>query len=349
MDTITNTTDDLLGSPTLPNTSIAPPRASLNSSGAYYSPNSKTNQGSDTDHDLFNGDFARLVPSNYAARLAFSQVVDQLYHQQNSTGESANRAALHFKYMCVSATKECEPSGTESSFSSNSQQGDGKLEEMWTGHYRLNLDILPAQYKLGWILGRGREDLPPTMGVEFRLATSSKSKVSGRHARLIHNDAGILLIASDSRTITIDGKNEFHHEQRALLSPVTSLGFGNLTYRLVFTGLPRYAQQLVAIRKRFGTLAEPPAFLDPTPSDTDYVLNKYLIKGVFASGSTCVVQSGYHQNTGQPVAIKKMKRDAANRRAINQELKFLRMLDHVGDIYHIYSHHVIGKLTDRNI
>jgi hypothetical protein len=192
---------------------------------------------------------------------------------------------------------------------------------------------------LGYVAGRGRSDLE-NGGIELQLTCNTRYHVAGRHARFYHNHAGILMIRSDARTVIVDGKEEFRNDQRAITSTVTGLTFGDLTYTLVFTDLAIYDRQLSKLRKENGTSYEPPPFLDPTPSSTDYVLQKYLIKGVFAQGATCVVSAGYNKLTGVPVAIKKIKRRPNNSLNIEDEIKIVQALSpHVSS-----TDEVFGKL-----
>lgn len=130
------------------------------------------------------------------------------------------------------------------------------------------------------------------------------------------------MVRSDARGVVLDGKEEFRNDQQAITSPVTALAFGDLTYTLVFTTLAE--KQLSKLRKAKGERNETLRYLNPTPSSTDYVLQKYSIKGVFARGSTCIVSFGYNRLTGGPVAIRKMKRQARNSAKIDREIKLVR-------------------------
>ena len=101
-----------------------------------------------TDH---NGDFARLIPKNLAARIAFSDVVE-------------NPISPHVvRYMHVRPIKgdmvgEMSASETETE--------PGPHLSLWSGYYRFNLDIMPFSYGLGYVVGRGRSDLE-NGGIEF--------------------------------------------------------------------------------------------------------------------------------------------------------------------------------------
>lgn len=62
----------------------------------------------------------------------------------------------------------------------------------------------------------------------------------------------------------------------------TAIAFGNLEYKISFTGLDRslYTDQLTQFSKPLKYTGHTPgSFLDPTPADTDYmVMGKYNIK-----------------------------------------------------------------------
>lgn len=277
------------------------------------------------DHD---GDFARLIPQNRAACIAFSQLVE--------ASKAGPETGIHgSKFMYIRANKTCYDSDLSTSdpdvSHSSRRPGDTAQTKLWSGYYRLNMDILPQNYKLGWVVGRGRAD-HPNGGVDLQLTNSKGLQVSGRHARFSHNAAGILLITSDVRKVVLDGKEILRNDRRAIASPLTGIQFGDLTYVLEFTNLPGYRQQLANIRKKNDEMYKPPSFLDPTPSSADFVLEVYVIQAVFAQGSTCTVSCGYVRKTGSLVAIKRMKRHTYNKMHIAREVKLLRAVTpHVSD------------------
>lgn len=264
-----------------------------------------------------NGDFARLVPANRAARVAFSEIVGEVKSDSNW-----NRHAQ--RYIHINGKEELL-----SELSASETETEAKEQRcLWTGYYRFNINIPPFSQGLGWIAGSGRKDLEHG-GVDFLLTSSSLHHVAGRHARFAHNLSGTLLIIADTRRVVLNGIEEFRGDQRAITSRTTGVAFGDLTYTVVFTELDAgvYEEQLSGLRKAAGQDYEPPPFLKPTPRDTDYELKGYSVKGVFAEGSTCTVAVGVNRKTGSPVAIKKMKRNRYNFLKVQHEVKVLKAIN----------------------
>ena len=252
------------------------------------------------------GDFARLIPANRLARLAFSNVATQL-----QTYPEFNPHAMLFMHIQSAVVDETSASEAEDRFAIETDP------ILWSGYYRFNLRIMPSSFLLGWVAGSGRENLD-FGGIDFLLTLHKGQHVAGRHGRFKHNESGIFLLHSDGKRIVVDGKEELRKTQRAFTSPITGIEFGDLTYTLAFTDLGGYREQLAEVQREHGRKYEPPAFLDPTPSSTDYVLKKYLIQGAFSQGSTCIVSSGFDIITGSPVAIKKIKQIGNAPKAINE-------------------------------
>jgi hypothetical protein len=278
-------------------------------------PNSPTRtNGSSLEPTKGNLEFARLIPKNLAARIAFSEIVE-------------NAISPHVvKYMHVHPVKQLAEEMSASDGSEEESDLPPPLS-ISTGYYCFNMEVMPSSYGLGWVAGRGRPDLDHG-GVDFQLTRNTNNHVAGRHVRFYHTSAGMFIVRSDARTVVVDGKENFRDAQRAITSSVTGLSFGDLTYTLEFTDLPtwRYREQLLRARRASGEEYDPPNYLDPTPSGTDYVVQMYLIKAVFAQGSTCTVSSGYHKLTGNPVAIKKIKRQGWNSASIDSEVRLVRAL-----------------------
>jgi hypothetical protein len=66
--------------------------------------------------------------------------------------------------------------------------------------------------------------------------------------------------------------------------------------------------------------------MTPTPHSSEYLLDKYRIKGTFATGSSCIVCAATDMS-GNPYAVKKII--AKNRRAkldVDEEVRNLRKL-----------------------
>ena len=270
------------------------------------------NTPEDTSSSQSNGDFARLIPANRSSRIAFDEVVDMLRTPSSGWSDTNLEKFLHVE-KGKARLDEIIDTDSESQISSIPIM-------LWTGYYRLNMDIPPSNIKLGWVVGRGRGDLG-NRGIDFLLTSRSLYDVAGRHARFYHNSSsGALMVFANRRPAVLNGTFELSNDECAITAPITGISFGDLSYRLTFTSLnPQiYTRQLKNLDNSSEAL---PAFMSPTPASTDYPLRDYTVKTVFSEGSTCVMSSGIVNRTGAWVAIKEMKRNTRNSSALAHEIE----------------------------
>jgi hypothetical protein len=135
-----------------------------------------------------------------------------------------------------------------------------------------------------------------------------ESSIRGRHARLLHN------LESNTLIVIADEKMQFHGDSLPVGSVQASTrtkttAFGYFEYCLQFTNIePNLYRSLLdqLARTLNFTDQRPGESIDPTPTDTDYPLkDKYIIRGSFASGSSCFVCSAIDK-TGANFAVKKI-------------------------------------------
>ena len=112
-------------------------------------------------------DFARLVPVNDQARLAFHEIALIL-----KADCSWNPHCRKFTY--VSDVKGKVISGR--SIESDTSEGDTETQEINTGYFRLNLTILPDNFPRGWVIGAGRPGLDH-LGVDLLLTVKGNRTV----------------------------------------------------------------------------------------------------------------------------------------------------------------------------
>ncbi|TGO59300.1 hypothetical protein BELL_1252g00020 [Botrytis elliptica] len=265
-----------------------------------------------------NGDFARLIPQNRLAQEAFNEIV--LKMKDVNAGFSSHAA----KFIHVDGLRSEEPVSFSESDSVNTGTDTGT--SLWTGFYRLNLNLLPGNPLLGWIIGTGR-DLRPA---DFVICKQGAHHVHGRHARLTYHEvSGALLIQSDKRSIIIDGKDNIVNNRKALLDKKTGITLGDLSYVFEYTNLNKtiYFDQLNRFRQQLPNASDLPSFVDPTPSAKDFILNDYLIKDAFAQGSTCSVHIAIHRTVGSYLVAKKVHRNNRNQQRIKAEVEILKSFE----------------------
>ncbi|KAM0123459.1 hypothetical protein ACHAO1_011288 [Botrytis cinerea] len=265
-----------------------------------------------------NGDFARLIPQNRLAQEAFNEVV---LNMKDVNADFSSHAA---KFIHVDDLRSEELVSFSESDSSNTGTNTGV--SLWTGFYRLNLNLLPGKPLLGWIIGTGRDIRP----ADFVICKQGAHHVHGRHARLTYHEvSGALLIQSDKRLIIIDGKDNIVNDKKALLDKKTGITIGDLSYVFEYTNLNKriYFDQLNRLRQQLHNASNLPSFLDPTPSAKDFVLNDYLIKDAFAQGSTCSVHIAIHRTFGKYLVAKKVHRNNRNQQRIKAEVEILKSFE----------------------
>lgn len=265
-----------------------------------------------------NGDFARLIPQNRLAQEAFNEVV---LNMKDVNADFSSHAA---KFIHVDGLRSKELVSFSESDSSNTGTNTGV--SLWTGFYRLNLNLLPGKPLLGWIIGTGRDIRP----ADFIICKQGAHHVHGRHARLTYHEvSGALLIQSDKRLIIIDGKDNIVNDKKALLDKKTGITIGDLSYVFEYTNLNKriYFDQLNRLRQQLHNASNLPSFLDPTPSAKDFVLNDYLIKDAFAQGSTCSVHIAIHRTFGKYLVAKKVHRNNRNQQRIKAEVEILKSFE----------------------
>ena len=248
------------------------------------------------------GDFARLIPLNELARLAFSQVVETYLRDPENYLQISRY--VHFEKDNDGFSDVSEPD--------NSQ--DAQPGRLWKGYYRLNLAILPVSPALGWIAGSDYHGLRKEHS--FVLTTKSRKYGVGRsHARFaFHHTTGCLLLHALSRTLTVHasfGIVRLTNNSRALTESAT-IGIGNLMYSFEYTGegeTNQFHRSLETLmRTELGqTNFELSESLSTVGSQADVQLKDYTLKRAVASGTNGIVSPAYNKSTGEAVAIERLK------------------------------------------
>ncbi|KAK5214804.1 hypothetical protein LTR96_011267 [Exophiala xenobiotica] len=265
------------------------------------------------------GDFARLIPVNHSAKVAFNEIAQRL--RLDPEWHLHARKFIHV-----------DPTGKELTPFEDSEADDevtSKGLPILSGHYRLNLTTLPKTPRLGWIWGSGRKDLPDG-GVDLLLTSNGKRDgVLGRHGRLFHTDNGFLAVAvPEKKVVYINGQERLEGAQRVIGLPRTGLTMGNLAFRLEFTQLSAYRTQLnTLLSERHDGHVHPS--LDPTPQFHHFELKGYMIQEPLNSGGHGVVLGGVNRETGKTVAVKRLQRTSKNLERIRLEIDISkRVKDH---------------------
>ena len=273
------------------------------------------------------GDFARLVPINHDAVLAFHSVAERTRIEPDW-----NPHVKRFLFI-EDDPRQLSPEWDGTSDTS-SDATRALPSQVLTGHYRLSLDLLTNHPRLGWVIGSGRKDLP-NGGVDFLLTLQkSRHHVHGRHARLVHAPNGALMVVvGKGKAVIVNGIERLEGSQRVMGSIRTAISFGNLSYNLEFTGLNEssYRDRLEELFTRLHPDGDvPPMSLELTPLEHHHELHGFMIHSPFASGANGVVSAGFEKSSGQAVAIKRVRRTPATVARIQLEIQIYRKIgDHV--------------------
>ncbi|KIX05274.1 uncharacterized protein Z518_06146 [Rhinocladiella mackenziei CBS 650.93] len=277
------------------------------------------------------GDFARLIPVNRPAILAFHSIAERM-----RLDPAWNPHAR--KYIFVEDSKRQLSPEWDGSDTSNGTKNEPS--QVLIGYYRLSLDLIANHPELGWVVGSGRKDLP-NGGVDFLLTLQkNKHRVHGRHARLVHHakNGALMLVVSKGKVVTVNGLERLEGSQRVLGSIRTALSFGNLSYNLEFTGLNEtsYREKLGdLLTKRHPNNDIPPMSLELTPQEHHFELHGFTIHSPFASGTSGIVSAGFEQSTGRAVAIKRVRRTPATVARIQLEIRIYKKIGDHPNLCHL--------------
>jgi hypothetical protein len=306
------------GSETMPNT---PDTLPLEDS--FFSP--RTNA-------RLRGDFARLVPVNHDAVLAFHSIAERARLEPDWNPHAR-------KFLFIDDTPRAISPEWDGTSDASSEALSGYHGPVLTGYFRISLDLLTNHPQLGWVLGSGRKDLP-NGGVDFLLTLQkNKHHVHGRHARLVHAQNGaLMLVVGKGKAVHVNGIERLEGSQRVIGSIRTALTFGNLSYNLEFTGLNEssYRERLGELFTKLHPDSDiPPMSLELTPLEHHHELHGFLIHSPFASGASGVVSAGFEKSTGQAVAIKRVKRTPATVARIQLEIRIYRRIGDHPNLCHL--------------
>ena len=272
------------------------------------------------------GDFARLIPKNRSALLAFHTIAQTLKIDPDWNPHA--RQFIHVNEPQNDVLSQWEGS------SDTGTDIEEKTKKIWTGYYRFNFELLPNSSSIGWILGGGRSDLKD-QGVDYLLSLEKrKHHIHGRQARFRHHreSGAFMLIVGKGKEVFLNGKS-VEGGERAVTFLSSTLSLGDLNYELAFTQLNevRYREQLQRMRTILGQMGdEPPISLEISPSEYHYEYHGFTIQSPFASGVHGIVSAGREIFTGRAVAIKRLSRTPQSIARIELEVDIYRRIgDHV--------------------
>jgi hypothetical protein len=303
-------------------------------SGSTTRPNSPQRQSLPDNRTSTTRDFARLVPSSRAAHLAFHRVV--LAFESEPDKYLWHRRFIHVNDFQTLLEAVTDAHSSEDGLASRDSTPTPPVT-IYTGFYRLNLDVGPLKRQFGWIIGQGRwgGNIAEGGGVDLILDPNHNPAVGTSHCRLIHVlDSNALLIVANKRlrvgATTLDPA-QIQVRSRTLGEITTDIAFGDLEYSLEFTNIDQnvYRKQLNDLRTSLEYEGfRPSDTIDPTRSETDYtIMGKYIVRSSFAKGAFGFVCVALDNRDGSSVAVKKIiATNASSHGKVIQEVKTLKKL-----------------------
>ncbi|KAF2241303.1 hypothetical protein BU26DRAFT_556128 [Trematosphaeria pertusa] len=188
--------------------------------------------------------YAKLTPSNVAAKLAFSAVADSLL--------TAQQPLYHRSFMDISSTKQSDAEvaaflsrNQDASLSDTPTEPDTETERewekdarlsIWTGSYIIDLRSEHVNSSASWTAGRGRTGA--VQDVQFLLCPrKQKAQVRGIHAHFtVHPDTGFIRV--QQRQINASTCVNGEETERAIhINGATArIAIGDLMYNFAYAG-----------------------------------------------------------------------------------------------------------------
>lgn len=268
----------------------------------------------------FNGDFAKLKPSNRVAQLLFSRTY--VYLEKNDT--------FHLRFMNrtesegLSSSDEPVESSTDYETHLDTDSEGSNLKSVQNlGHFILsfNQGRLPELPHLGWRVGRGSSKLPSTRGVDLLLARpgdiQSKSLANTHIMFRFNRNSGFLMLrgASPKASVKYNKSGVWetleYLDEQLMYQVSTMIRAGVCEYELEYTIEEQHREAYFRERNTFLEAKGESKFPEPTfwrlPGDDCVSRGRYLEFQTKGSGAFGWITQGIDTKTGDPIAIKEVR------------------------------------------
>ncbi|KAL5400733.1 hypothetical protein PMIN03_012137 [Paraphaeosphaeria minitans] len=191
--------------------------------------------------------------------------------------------------------------------------------------FEISLERLPEFPRIGWRIGKGRDNLP-NRGVDFLLSdTDGHDDVAGIHARLgwIRGMAGFFLTADNKRgkRCTING-DDFANDRRSIpFRSTITLGECAFTLQYVIRDTEQENQFQIELKAFYKlALGDGNPFIPPTPRDADARFGDWVVQFPISKGTFGTVSTVTNAKTGQVAAAKQLVMTRRNARSVQNEI-----------------------------
>ena len=275
--------------------------------------------------------FARLVPTNDAAKTAFHELA--LAHR------SGKIPSHHQNFITINPTitnltldndgDKHENLTTDSEDDTTGQFEGGRDTSLLQGYFAFSFHIATGYIShSGYRIGKGSsqvsEDrnvdillIPPPEGRTSSCTQRAARSISNNHSLIqVHPDSGVLMLVALSRSKPVkyqdaDEEDLLNPQKHVLYRKKNNFWIGSLQYCFEYLVEPEGYDDYIQLRNAYLQLYRPqhalphPA-ISAVPRDGDNRVEIAFVHKTINSGAFGVVWAGVHKLTGEPLAIKEL-------------------------------------------
>ncbi|KAK2873806.1 hypothetical protein FQN49_002052 [Arthroderma sp. PD_2] len=292
--------------------------------------------------------FARLVPVNTAAKMAFNAMYESILLEDSRLldGEHIHvqPKQTYDKGVLLFWLQEQKTQGDSDSDSPTEPDTDTEdtLQHqgmIWTGWFSFGLGNGPYNSALGWTLGKGGRK---GIFTDFLLpSTPASIGLRGYHARFnLHQTTGHLFISKTSSApnaeVIVNGKGVNNGENFSLNQTPMNIRVGNLELEFQYTDYAYtddfYRDRWVYMSHCLGSMTVPNCAITPTPSRTFRCFGQWTMSNSLGKGAYGKVSSATNSK-GEVVAIKVVVRRQWSVRQICEEIRILQEIQKLSEVH----------------
>ncbi|KAF3480243.1 uncharacterized protein GIQ15_05590 [Arthroderma uncinatum] len=290
--------------------------------------------------------FAKVIPSNTAAKLAFHAVyeatMDEDAPQLHRQNIYVHPEQQYDKDALLSYLEEQKIQGDTDSDSLTDPDTDTENTEklhamIWTGWFSFSLDPGPHDPVTGWTIGKGGRR---RVNIDYLLPWISAG-VRGYHARFnLHEKTGYLFVSKTSSAphaeVVVNGKSVGSGEQFSLNQNPMNIRISNLEFEFQYTNFAYadqfYRRRQTYMRANLNTISFPNSSITPTPISTFRCFGPWTISSSLGRGAYGRVSSATNSK-GEVVAIKIIERSERTAHQVSHEVRILNELQKLPEVH----------------
>ncbi|KAM5429699.1 putative non-specific serine/threonine protein kinase [Microsporum canis] len=287
--------------------------------------------------------FAKLIPSNTAAKLAFHAMYEDASQPDKKNmfaypEQQYDKGALLYRLQEDKAHEETDNSDSLTDPDTDTEKTMKQRGMIWVGWLTLHLHPKPNKPTRGWTIGKGGR-----RGVDIDyLLPRYLANIRAYHARFnFHGKTGYLFISKTSNAISaelsVNGKDVNGGEQFSLNQSPMHVRVGDLGFEFQYTDYAStdsfYRDRQVYMEVSLGTTSFPNTGITPTPTSSkslrcfgEWTISNNLGKGAYGKVSSAT------NYKGEVVAIKVMEYSKRTAYQVNYEIDVLTELHKLAEV-----------------